>query len=80
MPPKKETPISESEKVVCYELILSGDRVVGIGNSFETTKKEAVLLIQQRKAKHESAPVGKVPDGWLGSSVEVVKDGNSVDQ
>lgn len=55
---------SEGESVVMYELVERPDGTIGIGNSLEVSKSEAVLLIRQKRAKHETAPIGVVPVGW----------------
>lgn len=74
---KKSHQISNEEIVTVYELVERPDGTIGIGNSIEVTKSEAILLIQQGRAKHESAPRGEMPSSWqFGFDVEV-EDGSS---
>lgn len=73
---KKITPTSDGGEIVTvYELVERPDQSLGVGNSIQIEKREAVLLILQRRAKHESAPIGELPDGWSGG-VEEVEDGD----
>lgn len=62
-----EVPIPGGEPLeVVYELLKRDDGSVwGIGNSKEVTRREAIDLIRAGLCKHESKPIGELPDGWL---------------
>ena len=53
------------EKVTVYELVEREDNTVGIGNSIELTKKEAIAMIKTGGAKHPDFPID--PDTKTGS-------------
>jgi len=55
----------EFEGVVLYELVDRPDGTIGIGNSIEVSRPEAELMIRNRQAKHESAPIGEFPGEWV---------------
>lgn len=58
-----------SELVTVYELEKRADGSIGIGNSIELPRAEAILQIQQGSVKHESAPIGELPTVLLGGGV-----------
>lgn len=62
---KKSIQHSKEEGLVTvYELLEKDGRIYGVGNSKEVSKQEAILLIQERKAKTACSPVGEMPASW----------------
>ncbi len=50
---------------VIYELKKSQDgSVIGIGNSVDVERKEAVKLIKAGSHKAADYPIGEIPKGW----------------
>lgn len=66
-------------KVLIYYLELLQDGTYRIGNSDEVSRDDATFLIKNKEAKHESAPIGIVPD-FLKTvdNVEVEDVGNNL--
>lgn len=60
---KQKKSIQDSD-VVLYELVTREDGTLGIGNSFAAKASEVALLIQDKRAKHESASIGVVPESF----------------
>lgn len=53
--------MKEQEEITLVELVERKDGSIGLGNSIEVSRAEAIDLIQAKKAKHELAPIGEVP-------------------
>lgn len=51
-------------KVLVYELEEMPDGTLRIGNSVDVLVDEAVLLVDQKKAKFPDHPIGVVPEEW----------------
>ena len=55
----------EDEKVIVYELEELPDGTLRVGNSIEVPVEEALMLVDQRKAKFPDAPIGVVPERFV---------------
>lgn len=61
-----DLPVSEAKEPieVVYLLETRPDQTVGIGNSHECPRSEAIEMIRAGLAKAVSAPIGKIPEEW----------------
>lgn len=53
------------ETVTVYELDELPDGTLRVGNSYECPVEEALMLVDQRKAKFPDASIGVVPERFV---------------